>query len=654
MPGSRTWHKAAVIGLIGNPNAGKTSLFNRLTGGNAKVGNYPGVTVEKNAGKLPLGDIECDLVDIPGLYTLTPMSMDERIATDAIRGVAPGERKADVILIAVDATNLERNLFFFSQVAELGTPIVVALTMTDIVARKGGKIRAERLAEQLGVPVVAVIAHKGTGITALKDALQTTLEKGQEPSRLTFNSVDERYAWAEEVFKAVFESHPELKMRARQDAIDQWLTHRVFGLMFFLGVMYAMFQSVYTLAQPLMAGIESVFGWIGDPVGAALAPIPWLQSLVVDGILAGIGGVAVFLPQILVLFAFIAILEGTGYLARASFLMDRLLGWCGLNGKAFIPLLSSFACAIPGVMAARIMPDHRSRLVTILIAPLMSCSARLPVYVLLIGAIIEPRYGPAAAGLTLFGMHAVGLVLAIPIIFVLNRKMLRGNRLPFLMELPPYQLPKWMDVLGAMLGRAKVFVQTAGTVIVAMTIVIWALLYFPRSDADQARFRAEFQPSAALSAEERESQAEAYVAARQLEQSYLGRFGKAIEPVFAPAGFDWRISTAILAAFPAREVLVSSLGVIFNLGNEQDEGSGDLREAVQKATWPDGRPLLTTASAFALMVFFALCCQCGSTLAVIRRETNSWKWPTFVFFYMTSLAWVMAVVVYQGLRALGL
>ncbi len=649
MPGTAAWHKTALIGLIGNPNAGKSSIFNALTGGNAKVGNYPGVTVEKVSGRVMIGDVECEIVDIPGLYTLTPLSIDEVIASDAIKGTAEGERKADVMIVAIDATNLERNLFFFSQVRELGIPLVVALTMTDVIARKGLVVDVPALSKALGAPVVPVVSHKQKGITQLKQTLQRVLNEGQEVPAPGFESVEARYAWAEQVHAETFHENPELKLRIRQDKIDFWLTHRVFGLVFFLAVMYAMFQSVYTFASPLMGLIEEGFTRVGDTLGAGLEPIPWLHSFVVDGLIAGIGGVAMFLPQILILFAFIAILEGTGYLARASFLMDKLLGWCGLNGKAFIPLLSSFACAIPGIMAARIMPDPRSRLATILVAPLMSCSARLPVYVLLIGAIIEPRYGALAAGLTLFGMHAVGLVIAIPIIFVLNRKVLRGNRLPFLMELPPYQMPKWRDVFGAMLGRAKTFVQTAGTIIVVMSLLIWALLYFPRSEAADAQYAAEFKARPPVVAQGVAVDEGAFVEARRLEDSYLGRFGKFIEPVFVPAGFDWRLSTAIVAAFPAREVLVSSLGIIFNLGMEQDEESDDLRKTVQQATWPDGRPLITTASAFSLMVFFALCCQCMSTLATIKRETNSWKWPLFTFFYQTSLAWVFAVLVYQGI-----
>lgn len=642
-----TWEKTTLVGLIGNPNAGKSSVFNALTGGKAKVANYPGVTVEKMSGRFKIDDINIEIVDIPGLYTLNPMSRDEEIATAAIRGEGD-ERKANVMLIALDATNLERNLYFFSQVIELGIPIIAVLTMSDLVHRKGIEVDVRALEERLGVPVVPVVSHKGQGISRLKQVLKETISHGQAPSPLRFENTEARYQWAEQVHAITFKENPALKLRARQDQVDKFLTHRVFGLVIFFAVMYAMFQSVYTLAQPLMGWIEGVFSAIGDGVGNALGAIPWLKSLVVDGILAGIGSVAVFLPQILILFGFVSILEGSGYLARASFLMDKLLGWCGLNGKAFIPLLSSFACAIPGIMAARIMPDSRSRLATILVAPLMSCSARLPVYILLIGAIIEPRYGPWVAGLSLFGMHALGAIISVPIIWFLNRNVLKGKRLPFLMELPPYQWPKWREVWLAMFSRARVFVNTAGSIIFVMSILIWALLYFPRSAEADAKYKQEFASISSTILTESN-----YVDGRRLEDSALGRFGHFIEPVFKPAGFDWRISTAILAAFPAREVLVSSLGIIFDLGGDQDEESKDLRTAIQRAKWPDGRPLLTTGTSFALMVFFALCCQCGATLAAIKRETNSWKWPTFVFVYMTSLAWIFAVIVNQAVKAIG-
>ena len=429
--------------------------------------------------------------------------------------------------------------------------------------------------------------------------------------------------------KEAISEPPKARVRP-SDRIDRILTHRVFGLAAFVGIMYLVFQSIYTFAAPLMELVEHAFGWIGDRVGGLLEGNETVRSLVVDGLIGGVGGALVFLPQILILFFFISVLEGSGYLARAAFLMDRLLGWCGLNGRAFIPLLSSFACAIPGVMAARVMPDPKSRLATILVAPLMSCSARLPVYLLLIGAFIQPKYGAFWAGFTLFAMHFLGLFVAIPVVWVLNRKVLRGRRLPFVLELPPYQWPRWRDVGLAMWHRGKVFVKTAGTIIVVMSVLVWALSYFPRSEAADAAYAESFRSSAAASSlapEDLEAATERHVDQERLANSFLGRFGKAIEPAFIPIGFDWRITTAILSAFPAREVVVPALGIIFSLGGDVDEESADLRETLQGATWPDGRPLFDGWTAAGLMVFFALCCQCMATLAVVRRETNSWKWP---------------------------
>lgn len=636
------------IAIVGNPNAGKTSIFNLLTGSHQKVANYPGVTVEQSIGNLKLGDENFEVIDVPGVYSINPMSHDETIAVETIlgkRGPAP-----DLLLVVIDATMIERGLYFLSQLNEIGIPWLSAVTMVDVLASSGVELNIAALEGALGHTIIPVTAHKGRGITRLKEAMAELI--GREETEVkgpSFESIEARYEWAEAVRKVSVVENPALKIRSRTDKIDKVLTHRVWGLLIFGLVMYIMFQSIYTFASPLMDLIEAGFAAVGAWVGGPLAGIPWLQSLVVDGVLAGIGGVAVFLPQILILFGFIGILEGTGYLARASFLMDRVLGWCGLNGKAFIPLLSSFACAIPGIMAARIMPDHRSRLATILVAPLMSCSARLPVYILLIGAVVEPRYGAFVAGLTLFGMHLVGLLVAIPTVYFLNRKVIKGGRVPFMMELPAYQWPRWKDVGGAMLDRAKVFVRTAGTVIFVMSMIIWAMLYFPRSAEADARYAAEYASTSAAYQETHTE--ENFIAGRQIENSVLGQIGRGIEPVFRPAGFDWRISTAILAAFPAREVLISSLGIIFNLGGDVDEGSTDLRQSMQEARWPDGRPLMNPGNTFGLMVFFALCSQCGSTLAIIKRETSSWKWPLFVFAYMTSLAWLFAVAINQGYLA---
>lgn len=704
-----------LVAIVGNPNAGKTSLFNSLTGSHQKVGNYPGVTVERISAALRLEGQELECVDIPGLYSMEAQSSDEHVAVEAILGRGDNPRP-DLLVCVVNAANLERNLFLFSQIAELGLPIVVALTMTDLLRDEGKALDAVKLSNLLGVDVVPVLGHKAQGLDILKDAIVRNLAEpkvsnpaveyppaledavdhlaerlaraGMDIARADIRraiiseddpfaqrieeipeiavefrelrtqlradgvltskvEVANRYEWAGKISGQVIQASGQPK-RWRSDRLDALLTHRVFGLIIFVALMYGVFQSIYSFAGPLMDLIEAGMGWLGDTVGGWLEGSPMIQSLVVDGVIAGIGSVVVFLPQILILFALIAILEGTGYLARAAFLMDRLLGWCGLNGRAFIPLLSSFACAIPGIMAARVMPDPKSRLATILVAPLMSCSARLPVYILLIGVFIEPHFGAAWAGFTLFAMHFLGLLVAIPVVLILNKGIIKGRRLPFLLELPAYQWPRLRDVLLAMYFRGKVFLVTAGTIIFFMSIAIWLLTAFPRSEEANERYRQEYAQSAPG------EDPELFIQQRQLEESFLGRFGRTIEPVFVPAGYDWRITTAILCAFPAREVVVPSLGVIFSVGGDTDEESVDLRKALEQATWPDGRKLMTPWNAVGLMVFFALCAQCMSTLATVKRETNSWKWPVFMFVYMSGLAYVLAVLIHQvGLRVGG-
>lgn len=627
------------VAFVGNPNAGKTSLFNALTGSNQRVGNYPGVTVEKVSATVTVGDqrLECD--DIPGLYSSNAVSEDELVAWNAIEGPpAP-----DVLVYVLDVTNLERHLFFLTQLAEKNPRLVVAVTMTDALGRSGAKYDRAVLSEMLGFPVVPVIAHKNVGVTELLQAIVAVAAEPPAKNSVPLNlTLAERYEYSSGVRKAVITPAPK-PATSTTKRIDRILTHRFFGLLIFVAIMYLVFQSIYTFAAPLQGWIEAGFAWLGGVVSGWTSGNPLLQSLLVDGLIAGIGGVLVFLPQIIILFALIAALEGSGYLARAAFLMDKLLGWCGLSGRAFVPLLSSFACAIPGVMAARVMPDPKSRLATILVAPLMSCSARLPVYVLLIGAVIQPQFGAAWAGFTLFAMHLLGLLVAIPVVLALNRGVLKGKRLPFVLELPRYQWPKLRDVWISMYSRAKVFLTTAGTVIVAMSILIWAASYFPRPDAFEGEWKSRY---ASEPASVRESVSEeAYLAGRAAENSYLGRFGRAIEPAFRPIGFDWRLSTAIVAAFPAREVVVPSMGIIFNQGADTDETSASLRETLKDAQLPDGKPLFTPATAIGFMVFFALCCQCMSTLAAVKRETNSWKWPVFMFVYMTALAYLGAWIV---------
>ena len=677
------------IALVGNPNAGKTTLFNSLTGSKQKIANYPGVTVELVSAYLESDGVKAEFVDVPGLYSLDAVSEDEAVAVSVIH-----DKTFDLIVCVIDGSNLERNLFIFTQICALKKPILVALTMVDRIEAKGEKLDVEKLSKLLGCKVIPLVGHKDKGVVALKAAIfaelanptmsgpvidrtEAVLPLKDRLNRMGFDlSVEELKAKileGEPAFEHYFDQFPELRpdfLLAKEglerhldpsaryhwtskvqkdvisqikkpkravtttDRLDLILTHRVFGLAIFVVVMYLVFLSIYTFSKPAMELIQSGFAALGNGLGAMLEGSPILKSLVVDGIVGGIGSVLVFLPQILVLFFCIALLEGTGYLARAAFLMDRLLGWCGLNGRAFIPLLSSFACAIPGIMAARVMPDAKSRLATILVAPLMSCSARLPVYMLMIGAFIEPQFGPFWAGFTLFAMHFLGFGLAIPVVFFINRKILKGKRLPFLLELPPYQIPKWKDIVIAMVTRGKVFVTTAGTTILVMSVIIWAAGYFPRYNVPPNT-----KPAVA--------------AQIQLEHSILGTFGKAIEPVFKPLGFDWRISTAILSAFPARETVVPSLGILFSLNKDEEEEKlkKDLSQKMKEAKWPDGKPLFTPWTAVGLMVFFALCAQCFSTLATVRRETNSRKWPWIMFTYMTIFAYIGALIV-RGLAVL--
>ncbi|MCX6343291.1 MAG: ferrous iron transport protein B [Fimbriimonadales bacterium] len=681
---SKSSHKQYNVAFVGNPNAGKTTLFNSITGSRQKVGNYAGVTVEKVYADVILGQLDVRISDVPGLYSLEPVSADESVAVSVIQS------EVDLIVCIIDASNLERNLYLFSQISQLKVPMVVAVTMVDRLAGKGNELDIVALSEELGCPVVAVVGHKEEGIANLRQEIETGLLSLVVPSceihsvgienlrmrlarigydvspeglslelqksepgfvkyfsefpelkedylkaqeSLTGLTVADRFAWAKRVQDRCLSVSGQRKGLSITDKVDRILTHRFFGLIVFTAVMYTVFLSIYSLSQPFMSLIETLFAWMGSKAGLLLSRNELIQSFVVDGIIAGVGGVVVFLPQILILF-FFAFLEGTGYLSRAAFLMDRLLGWCGLNGRAFIPLLSSFACAIPGIMAARVMPDAKSRLATILVAPLMSCSARLPVYMLLIGAFIEPKFGAFWAGTALFGMHLLGLMVAIPVVFILNRGILKGKRLPFVLELPPYQLPKWKDVLIALTTRAKVFLTTAGTTILVMSILIWAAGYFPRLPESQ---KANMEPKLVQQA--------------QLEHSALGRFGKIIEPVFMPLGFDWRISTAIICAFPARETVVPSMGILFSLGSGAKVN--ELREQLQKAKLPNEKPLFTPWTAVGMMVFFALCAQCFSTLATVRRETGSRKWAYFMFVYMTALAYIGAFVVQLLGKALG-
>ena len=643
------------VALVGNPNTGKSTLFTALAGIPTRIGNYPGVTVEEKVGRFVYRGREVDLVDLPGTYSLRPRSPDERVVNDVLAGRMAGVPPLDCVILVVDATNLARNLFLASQALGAGLPTVVALTLGDVAADRGIAVNAEALARRLGCPVIPVVAPRGTGIEPLREYLlaaradaRTTppdlasqLAAADAGRPAAARDAIARYAWIDDVVADVVRHSPPMR-RPLADTIDGVLTHRLWGTLIFTLVMLALFTSIFRLAAPAMdlmsASMDAVAAW-----AASMLPEGALRSLIVDGVLAGVGGVVVFLPQIALLFLFIALLEGCGYLSRAAFLMDRLLVGAGLSGKSFIPLLSSFACAIPGIMAARTIENRRDRLLTILVAPLMSCSARLPVYLLLCGAFVPD----VAVGLSwlrlpavvLAALYALGVVVAAAVAFVLSRTVFRGPPQPFVMELPGWRWPQPVVVLDRVREAAWSFLKNAGTLILAMSVVIWALGNYPKPrDPDPTLTAAELQGEA-------------------LRQSFLGRAGRVIEPVVAPLGWDWRLGCAAIASFPAREVVLGTLGVIYNLGDVdpgEEEGASLLVRRLKAATW-DGtdRKVFTLPVALSLMVFFALCAQCASTLVVIGKETGSWIWPVVTFAYMTGLAWLAAFAVYQVGTGLG-
>ncbi|NDC63665.1 MAG: ferrous iron transport protein B [Planctomycetia bacterium] len=669
--------------LLGNPNTGKSTLFTALAGIPTRIGNYPGVTVEEKIGRFLHRGHRVDLIDLPGTYSLDPKSPDEAVAVNVLRGTMPGVPAPGCVVVVADATNLERNLYLASQALELGLPTVIALTLSDLAAEKGIAIDAGTLAARLGCPVVRVVAPAGLGVAALRDAiLEAPTVAAPPPIRLDVAAAAghapaareaiARYAWIERQLDGVVRRSPPAG-RSTGDRIDDLLTHRLWGTLVFAATMLLVFSSIFWLAAPLMDLLATVMEAVAGGVEAALPPGA-IRSLIVDGILAGVGGVIVFLPQIAMLFFFIAILEGCGYLSRAAYLMDRLLCGVGLSGKSFIPLLSSFACAIPGIMAARTIEQPRDRLLTILVAPLMSCSARLPVYLLLCGAFVPdvPVGLPwlRLPALVLAAMYAVGVVVAAVAALVLSRTVFRGPPQPFVMELPGWRWPRPAVVLERVREAAWSFLANAGTLIVAVSVVVWALASYPRDGRaierdvaarrDQLAARLHSLPEGAADRAEVAAELAALDTPEGLEaarrgaiqrQSLLGRAGRFIEPVVRPLGWDWRIGCAAIASFPAREVVLGTLGVIYNLGEidpGESDAAGALVRRLRAARW-DGsdRPVFTLPVALSIMVFFALCAQCASTLVVIGRETNSWIWPLVSFTGMTSLAWLGALAAYQ-------
>ncbi|MDM7922942.1 MAG: ferrous iron transport protein B [Pyrinomonadaceae bacterium] len=653
MDGKSTDNSILTVAIAGNPNAGKTTLFNALTGLRHKVANYPGVTVERKTGYWELNGRAADLVDLPGLYSLDATSLDEKIAREVLTGEREDARRPDVVVAVVDATNLERNLYLVTQLLEFDVPVVLALTMVDILERQDHRLNISKLSRRLGVPVVEINAKDGRGITELAEAVGSVIGQQREiPASLRSriegeqNPIFARYAFISSV---VQESviHRDAAAHRFSDRIDRVLTHPFFGLFILLGILLLIFQAIFSWAAIPMDLMDHGFGALGDAVRSAL-PEGILNDLIVDGIIAGVGGVLVFLPQIILLFLFISVLEDTGYMARAAFLMDRLMSRIGLHGKAFLPLISSFACAIPGIMATRTIESRRDRFATIMIAPFMSCSARLPVYTLMIAAFFAGQtvLGVVSLGaVIMLAMYGLGILTAVIVAFVLKRTVLKAPPPPFIMELPPYRLPSLKTITLNVIDRAGQFVKRAGTVILAISIILWALMYFPRHEAvtvDHAT-----QSSVTVEADETAK------ASEQLQNSYAGMLGRTIEPVMQPLGFDWKVGIALIASFAAREVLVSTLSIIYNVGKDANEESETLISAIRDAKKADGSSVWTPLTALTMMVFFVLAMQCMSTVAVVRRETNTWSWPLFMVGYMTVLAYAAAFLTYQGGRFLG-
>ncbi len=743
---------ACHVVLTGNPNCGKTTLFNALTGLRAKVGNYPGVTVERKEGRL-LGtppDFAVKILDLPGTYSLSPQSLDEQIARDVLFHRIGEVPPPQVVVVVVDASNLQRNLYFATQVIELGYPTILALNMMDVAHENGHDIDGDALGKALGVTVVPLVASKVEGVRELRETITGLLKStrgkvtprlfaelpeafGNEAAKLvtqleaTFPETrfqamaeallilsDEKFLvssggyYPEPVRVTVMEARGRLEkanvdwrsiaIEARyarisaiqeavttetliekenfSDRLDRVLTHRVWGVTIFVGIMLLLFQSIFTFAQWPMDALTALVDGLGNLVGNALPPGD-VNDLLVNGVIKGVGAVVVFLPQILLLFFFIAILEDTGYMARAAFLMDRLMSKVGLHGKSFIPMLSSFACAIPGIMATRTIESPKDRLVTILVAPLMSCSARLPVYTVLIAACIPQTklFGFLGfRGLTMLAMYLLGIVVALLMAWLFKKTLLKGATPMLIMELPPYKQPVPKVVLRHMWDRSKLFLKRAGTVILGINIVLWFLATYPKHPEIKVEYdnaRAELKNFWAQQ-QELEQRPGGLVktwfgkpptnedldkeeAGEHLRRSFAGMMGRAIEPLIKPLGFDWKIGIGIVGSFAAREVFVSTMSTVYNVGEveDSDAGTASLAKMLEDQTRPDGSKLYTPLLGVTLMVFYVFALQCVSTVAVVRRETNSWKWPLFQWLYMSALAWVLAFLTWHGGRLLG-
>ena len=607
-----------LFALVGNPNTGKTTLFNALTGLRQKVANYPGVTVEKKegTGRDRHGN-EFRLIDLPGAYSLDAKSPDEEVTCAVLQGERADTPRPDAVICLIDASNLERHFYLATQVMELGLPTIIVLNKTDEAAERGITIAAKKLEERLGVPVVPMQANARVGMEQLQVALSRQDLPESKWESMEGNDVVARY----EKINALLEgtvARSEAERLTPTDRWDQVLVHPVWGWVILLGILAGLFMTIFSVATYPMDWINAGFGWLAEQVKASMAAGD-LRSLITEGIIGGVGGVLIFLPQILILFFFIGLMENTGYLARVSFMMDRLMSGVGLSGKAFIPLLSSYACAIPGIMATRTMESARDRLITILVAPITSCSARLPVYLMLI-ALMLPIGNATQKALVLLGLYGLSILGVYAFAWVFNRTLEKTGETLMVLELPSYQRPSWREVLMQLLERGKIFLRRAGTVILGLSILLWALTTYPKSDSENA--------------------------SEQLAHSAAGRMGKAIEPVIAPLGYDWKMGVGLVASFAAREVFVSTMSIIY-LGEDATAEGNTVREKMAKEKRANGKPTYNVRTCLSLLVFYVFAMQCLSTVAVTRRETNSWRWPIFQVGYLTGFAYIAALATYQ-------
>jgi len=701
---SATKNTISKIALIGNPNSGKSSLFNQLTGLNQKVGNFPGVTVDKKTGISQLTpQHKAQIVDLPGTYSLYPKSLDEKVIIDLLYN-KKSELYPDVIIITVDASNLKRNLLLYTQLADLGIPAVLALNMTDVAEKHGVKINVEQLQQDLGVPVIPMNARKGIGITALKIVISQQLEK---PAKSFFDIPDDLLVLVRQIryyfelkndYLALHYAHQYKKLSFLSDSdkdyiedllqktnfdsntrqagetierytlinellldsvkvtkaesnekfsnkLDQILTHKIWGYLIFFSVLFLMFQAIFAWATYPMDMIDLGIATLNNFIQSRFdGP---LVNLLTEGVIAGLGGVLIFIPQIALLFAFIAILEETGYMARVTFMMDKIMRKFGLNGKSIVPLISGVACAVPAVMAARTIDNWKDRMITIFVTPLMSCSARIPVYTVLIALVVPARYYLGflnLQGMVLMGLYLLGFIAAILSAWVMKMILKTKERSYFIMEFPVYKMPRWKNVGITIIEKVKAFVFEAGKIIVAISIILWVLASYGPGNAMQNAEQSARQEAAVrqLSTEETEMQ----VSAQKLESSYAGLFGRTIEPAIRPLGYDWKIGIALLTSFAAREVFIGTISTIYSVGGDGDNIS-TIKEKLLAEKDAAGNPFFTPARAFSLLIFYVFAMQCMSTLATVYRETRSWQWPIMQLFYMSGLAYVSAYFVYQ-------